>query len=190
MSRGLNRPGGNVTGVTLFAVDLASKRLELLREILAGVGVIGLLVNPNSPNAELESAVVQEAALRIGQQVLVLKATNESDLERVFVTMSEQRAQGLIVGADGYLASRRDQIVYDRRGYVHAGGLISYGTRFWDAYRQLGVYTGRVLNGEKPADLPSQQPNAFEVVINMKTARELGLTMPLPLLARAEEVIE
>jgi putative tryptophan/tyrosine transport system substrate-binding protein len=197
----LNRPGGNVTGVTLFAVDLAEKRLELLREILTRVGVIGLLVNPNSPNAELELKVVQEAAQRTGQQILVLKATRESELDTAFATLSEQRAQGLVVGADGYLASRRDQIValaarrrmpaiYDRRGYVLAGGLISFGTRFWDAYRQLGVYTGRVLNGEKPADLPFQRPNAFEVVINMRTARELGLTMPAPLLARAEEVIE
>jgi putative tryptophan/tyrosine transport system substrate-binding protein len=197
----LNRPGGNVTGLTNFSVDLVEKRLELLRETLAGVGVIGLLVNPNSPNAELELKVVHEAAQRTGQRLLVLKARSETELDTAFATLSEQRAQGLIVGADGYFASRTNQIVasaarnaisaiYDRRGYVLAGGLISYGVRFWDQYRKLGVYTGRVLNGEKPSDLPVMLPTSFELVINLKTAKALGVQVPHTLQVAADEVIE
>jgi putative ABC transport system substrate-binding protein len=197
----LNRPGGNITGISMFAVALAAKRLEMLHDIVPTATLIGALVNPNNRNAEADVRNIQAAAQAIGQQVLVLEASSERELDNAFVRLNQKRAMALIVGADGFFATRRDQLIelaarhaipaiYDRRGFAAAGGLMSYGISLADAYRQFGVYTGLVLKGAKPADLPVMQPTKFELVVNLKTARALGLTVPQTLLALADEVIE
>jgi ABC-type uncharacterized transport system substrate-binding protein len=198
----LNRPGGNLTGVATLTVELAPKQLEVLRELVPTAITIALLVNPaNSTNAETLSRDVQAAARTLGLQLHVLHASTERDFDAVFASLPRLRAGALLIGSDPFFNSRSQQLtalasrhamptMYPFREYAMAGGLISYGNSFADAHRQVGVYTGRVLKGEKPADLPIQQSVKVELVINLKTAKALGLTFPISLLGRADEVIE
>jgi putative tryptophan/tyrosine transport system substrate-binding protein len=197
----LNRPGGNLTGVHLFISALDPKKLGLLRELVPQASLIGVLFNPNNPDAPARLTAVQEAARAIGQQIHILYASSEPDLDATFASFAQLRAGAIVVGADPFLNSRRDHVValaaryalpaiYEGREYAVAGGLMSYGTSLADGYRQVGIYTGRVLRGEKPADLPVVQSAKFEFVINLKTAKTLGLEVPPTLLARADDVIE
>jgi putative ABC transport system substrate-binding protein len=196
-----NRPGGNLTGVSLFAVKLEAKRVELLCELVPNATLIALLINPNSPVYESETKEVQSAARLLGRQILVLDAGNESDIDVAFLRMVEKRIGAVLVSPDTFYQSRRDQIValaarhaiptmYSSRDFADVGGLSSYGDKPTETYRQVGVYAARILKGEKPADLPVVQPTKFELVINLKTAKALGLTIPGTVLARADEVIE
>jgi putative ABC transport system substrate-binding protein len=196
-----NRPGGNVTGVTMLGVELEAKRLEILRELVPAAPVIAMLVNPSNAQSKTQSRDVQAAASGIRQQVVILNASTESEIEAAFAAAVKARASALLVGADVFFASQPDLFValaarhatpaiYPWRSHVDAGGLMSYGASPLDAYHQAGVYAGRVLKGEKPADLPVVQPTKFELVINLKTAKALGLDVPTPLIARADEVIE
>jgi putative ABC transport system substrate-binding protein len=198
----LNRPGGNLTGVTTLTVELGPKQLEMLRELVPTATIIALLVNPTNPTiAEILSRDLQAAARTLGLQLHVLHASTERDFDTVFATLSRLRAGALVIGSDPFFNSRSQQLValalrhamptmYPFREYAIAGGLISYGNSIADAHRQLGVYTGRILKGERPADLPVQQATKVELILNLKTARALGLTVSLPLLGRADEVIE
>jgi ABC-type uncharacterized transport system substrate-binding protein len=197
----LNRPGGNLTGVAMLAAELAAKRLELLRELAPKATVLAVLVNPISPTAGSETKNLTAAAHLLGRSVLFLNADSEQEIDAAFSAAVQKRAGALLVLPDAYFISRRAQIValaarnaipamYHRREFVDAGGLISYGDSLPDAYRQAGIYTGRVLKGEKPGELPVVQPTKFELVINLTTARALGLEIPPTLLARADEVIE
>jgi putative tryptophan/tyrosine transport system substrate-binding protein len=197
----LAQPGGNLTGVSIMAIELMPKRLELLSELVSQARVIALLVNPNNVNAEGMIGDVREAARAKGVQLPILKAGTESEIDAAFASLVELQAGGLVVGSDPFLSSRREQLValaaehavpaiYEFREFAAAGGLISYGTSLTAAYRQAGIYAGRILKGAKPADLPVQQPTTFELVVNLKTAKALGLTVPPSILARADEVIE
>ncbi|MBI3708375.1 MAG: ABC transporter substrate-binding protein [Proteobacteria bacterium] len=197
----LSRPGANATGVTLFTGELTIKRMELLRELVPKASTIAFLVNPATRGSESSTRDAQAAARSLGLQVYVVAASSERDLDAVFATLVQQQAVSLVVAADPFLESRRTQLaalaahhaipaIYQWRENVVAGGLISYGPRLTDMYRQAGVYTGRILKGAKSTDLPVMQPARFELVINLKTAEALGLTIPPTLLARADEVIE
>jgi putative tryptophan/tyrosine transport system substrate-binding protein len=197
----LARPGGNATGFTNLAVELVPKRLDLLCELVPQARVIALLVNPNNPYTEPMTRDVQEAARVKGVQLPILKAGTESEIDAAFATLASLHADALLVGDDTFFTSRREQLValasrhavpaiYQFREFTAAGGLMSYGSSLTVLTRQVGIYAGRILNGAKPADLPVQQPTRFELVINLKTASPLGLTVPQTLLARADEVIE
>jgi putative tryptophan/tyrosine transport system substrate-binding protein len=195
----LNRPGGNVTGVNNYVTALAAKRLELLHELSPNAAVIGMLVNPNYPDAEAEWKDVKEAARTTGQQVHAVNATSEGDFDSVFATLVRLHAGALLVAPDVLFLSDRVftlaarhaiPAIYGGRESVLAGGLMSYGPSIGDGYRQAGIYTGRILKGAKPGDLPVVQPTKFELVVNRKTANALGLTVPDKLLALADEVIE
>jgi len=197
----LNRPGGNATGVSIIAQELATKRLELLRELVPRTRLIAMLINPDNPGGGPEFDDVEVAARALGLQARKVKATNEFELNAAFVAIATPRFDALIVGQDGYFVQQRDQIaglaarysipaIYAFREHVVAGGLISYGSSPADGYRQVGLYVGKILNGAKPADLPVIQPTTFELIINLKTANALTLSIPPLLLARADEVIE
>ena len=197
----LNRPGGNVTGVSWIATPLIPKQLELLRQLIANPTVIGALVNPNYPDHALQLRELDEAGAAIGQKINVTGATTAHDIDSAFPSFVREGAGALIVANDPFFVSRRDQIaalatrhrlpaMYFSREFVAAGGLMSYGASLIDATRQGGIYTGKILKGAKPADLPVTQPTKFELVINLKTARALGLEIPPTLLAVADEVIE
>jgi putative ABC transport system substrate-binding protein len=197
----LNRPGGNLTGVSLLLGLLGAKRLELLRELVPLAAKIGVLINPTNPSAKTYATDAREAARALGSQIHLLNASTEDEIETTFGTLAHLRIGALLVSTDAFFIGRREQLValaahhgvpaiYEYRGFAIAGGLMSYGPSFEDAYHQSGIYTGRILKGEKPADLPVVQPARFELVINLRTANALGLTVPPTLLARADEVIE
>jgi putative ABC transport system substrate-binding protein len=197
----LNRPGGNVTGVSLFNVALEGKRVGLLFELIPAASTIGVLENPNNPRADFDTTEVQRAVRALGKQIAIAKAADERDFDGAFAALVQRGAGVLLIPADPLFISHREQLVrlaahysvpaiYEIREFVAAGGLISYGVNAVDAYRQVGLYTGRLLKGAKPADLPIQQPTKFELVINLKTAKMLGLTVPQTLLSIADEVIE
>ena len=196
----LNRPGGNATGMSLLTSPLVAKRLEFVRRLLPAGAPISYLMNPQAPEAEFHLSDMQAAARENGEPISVLNASSERDIDNAFTALT-QRGSALIVSTDAFFVSRAHQIVmlaayhkipaiYDRREFVAAGGLISYGTHLPDVYRQIGVYVGRIIAGEKPSDLPVVQPTKFELVINLKTAKTLGLTIPPGVLAIADEVIE
>jgi putative ABC transport system substrate-binding protein len=187
--------------VSNFAVELGSKRLELLRELVGQPTIIALLVNPKNPNASTNMRESKVAAGAIGQQLIAVTASTEREVDAAFATVLQQHAGALIVASDPFFVSRRDQLValaarhalpaiYELREFAVAGGLISYGTKILEVYRQGGIYVGRILNGEKPGDLPVMQPARLEMVINLKAAKALGLTIPETLLATADELIE
>jgi putative ABC transport system substrate-binding protein len=197
----LNHPGGNVTGTTLIAGQLGAKRVELLHELVPQIGDIAVLVNPNNPNTERDSVDVKAAARAVGIQVHLLEATTVPEIDAAFASLIEQKCGALLVSPDAFFLSNRDRLVgwaarqavpavYYTRDYADAGGLLAYGANFASMYREGGRYVGRILKGEKPADLPVVQPTKFELVINLITAKALGLTVPPTLLARADEVIE
>jgi ABC-type uncharacterized transport system substrate-binding protein len=198
----LNRPGGNITGVANLNLGIAPKRLELLRELVPAASVVGLLINPANPLlAEPAARASQAAARTLGLNLHVLNASSEGDFEQAFASLMQLRAGGLVIGPDAFFTARSRQLaalalrhavptVHQNREFVAAGGLVSYGGLTSDAYRLTGVYTGRVLKGEKPADLPVQQATKVELYINLKTAKTLGITIPLPLSGRADELIE
>jgi putative ABC transport system substrate-binding protein len=197
----LNRPGGNLTGVTLLAVEAGPKLLEMLRGVVPSATVIALLVNPTNPNSETQSKSAQEAARRLGLELHVLNASVERDFDTVFARVHELKASGLIIGQDVYFNAESARLaamtvrhaipaIYPLPEFAAAGGLFSYGASRSDAWGQVGLYVGRILKGEKPAELPVVQPTKFELTINLKTARALGLTVPTSLLASADEVIE
>ena len=197
----LNRPGSNATGVNFFTGVLGAKRLELLRQLAPKATTIAVLVNPNTIQTEAERQAVQAAAQAIGRELIILDVSSDRDIETAFETLVQRGAGALLVGSGAFMNSHRERLValaarhalpaiYAQRETAVAGGLMSYGTSITDAYRQVGIYVGRVLNGEKPADLPVMQSTKFEFVINLKTAKALGLEMPLSMQASADEVIE
>jgi putative ABC transport system substrate-binding protein len=197
----LSRPGGNVTGVVTLNVEVGAKRLELLHELVPTATIIALLVNPASPVAETLARDAHSGAGTLGLNLHVLHASTERDFDTVFATLGQLRAGGLVIGSDVFFNTQSRQLaalavrfavpaIYQYREFAAAGGVMSYGSSLTDPYRLVGVYTGRILKGEKPADLPVQQSTKVELIINLKTAKALGLTMPPTLLARADEVIE
>jgi putative ABC transport system substrate-binding protein len=197
----LNRPGGNVTGATFFSVELGAKRLELLRGLVPKVASVALLVNPNNPTTTRQTKDMQAATAALGLRLEIVSAGSQSDFDHVFATLVRQHTDALAVSADSLFISHRAQLVelaarysipaaYYAREYAEVGGLMSYGANFADSYRQAATYVGRILKGEKPADLPVIQPTKFELVINLKTAKALGRDVPDRLLALADEVIE
>jgi putative ABC transport system substrate-binding protein len=195
-----NRPGGNATGMSLLTSALVAKRLEFVRQLVPAGAPVFYLMNPQAPEAEFHLSDMQAAAKESGQQIGILNASSEGEIENAFRTLAQRRG-ALIVSTDPFFVSQLHQItvlaaylkvptIYDRREFVAAGGLISYGTRLADAYRQIGVYAGRIIKGAMPSDLPVMQPTRFELVINLKSAKALGLDVPPTLLAIADEVIE
>jgi len=197
----LNRPGGNITGMSTLVPELAAKSIEVVKEMVPKASVIAYLANPSNPSGEFVAKEAQTATQPLGIQLHVLRASTVGELDEVFASLEKLRADALVVPGEPFFDSQRLRIValsrryrivgcYPWRDYVVEGGLMSYGTSLPDSYRQAGVYVGRILKGEKPADLPVMQPRKFELVINSKTAKALGLTIPPTLLARADEVIE
>ena len=197
----LSRPDGNLTGVSILDVEIGPKRLELLHELIPNEAVMALLVNPTTPAAETIVRAVQAAARDLGLKLHVLHATTDRDFDAVFATVAQLRAGALVIGGDPFFTSRSKQLgeltvthkvpaIYEFREFAAAGGLISYGTSLGDAYRQVGLYTGRILKGEKVSDLPVQQATKVEMVLNLKTAKAFGLNIPNTLIGRADEVIE
>jgi putative tryptophan/tyrosine transport system substrate-binding protein len=197
----LNRPGGMATGVAWLTSELFTKRLELVREVMAKPGLIGVLINPNSPEVEPQIREIETTAPSLGQPIHTVKASGDGDFEPAFSSLAERAVDGLIVSNDAFFNGRRERIItlaaqrriatiYDRREYTAAGGLMSYGTSYAAAYRQLGLYAGQILKGIKPADLPVEQASKFELVLNLKTADNLHAEFPAKLLALADEVIE
>jgi putative tryptophan/tyrosine transport system substrate-binding protein len=197
----MSRPGGNVTGATTLGVELASKRLELAHELVPTASVIAALINPANSNAVPELRELQAAARTLGVQLRVVHASSERDFDMVFANLAQLRPGALVIGIDGFFIGRNEQLatlaarhalpaIFQDHTFTAAGGLMSYGGSLPETYRQAGIYTGRILKGEKPADLPVVQPTKFELIINLKAARALGLEVPPTLLARADEVIE
>jgi putative ABC transport system substrate-binding protein len=197
----LNRPGGNLTGVSLLLGLLGAKRLELMRELVPTPTIIAVFINPTNPSARIYAQDAEQAAHALGQQIQILSASSDRDIEAAFAALAPLRAGAVLVTTDAFFIGRREQLValaaryavpaiYEYRDFSAAGGLVSYGPSIADAYRQAGIYAGRILKGTKPADLPVLQPTKFELVINLKTAKALGLEIPDKLLARADEVIE
>jgi len=197
----IGRPGGNATGVNILTAELETKRLGLLHEVLPKGAVIAHLINPNYVPSEGAARNVEAAGRAMGREIVLLQATTETEIDAVFVALPQKKVGGLLVAADPFFNARRDQIVlwsvrqglpaaYEQREFTMAGGLMSYSTSLTDAYRQLGIYAGRILKGEKPADLPVVQSAKFELVVNLKTARTLGLTLPSGLMSIIDEVIE
>jgi putative tryptophan/tyrosine transport system substrate-binding protein len=197
----LNRPGGNLTGVASLNVELSPKRLEILHELVPTATVVAVLVNPTSPTTDSQLRNLQAAARTLGLQLHVLHASTERDFDTVFETLLQLRAGGLVVASDGFFATHGEQLaaltvrhavpaIHQSRDFTIAGGVMSYGGSFMESHRQAGVWTGRIIKGDKPADLPVQQVTKVELAINMKTAKALGLTFPITLLGRADEVIE
>jgi putative ABC transport system substrate-binding protein len=196
-----SRPGGNITGIGGFTIDLVPKRLELLRELVPKADSIAFLVNPSNPTSETQIQNMREATRALGLRLHIYRATSEHELNAAFAEISQMQAGPLVIGADSFFITARDKIValaahyvipatYETRESVVAGGLMSYAPNFRDAYRQVGVYAGRILKGERPGDLPILQPTKFELAINLKTAKTLGLNVPLSLQQRADEIIE
>jgi putative tryptophan/tyrosine transport system substrate-binding protein len=196
-----NRPGGNMTAVSPDSTMLSAKRLELLRQLVPTATLIGVLLNPTFPDSATQLEGVKEAARKLGGQIHVVNASSEHEIDTAFANLSQQGIGALVSGVDPFFDTRRDQIValaaqyavptiYGQRPYAVAGGLMSYAPSFSEAYRQAGVYAGRIIKGEKPADLPVVQPTKFELVINLKTAKALGLNVPVPMQLLADEVIE
>jgi len=197
----LNRPGGNVTGATFLTAQLGAKRLGLLRDLVPGADVVALLINPNTAVGRVQTRDVQQAARALGQNLIVLSGGSDESIEASFVTLSQKRVAALLIGGDPFFDTRRDRLIalalqyrvpaiYQFREYALAGGLMSYGASITDMYHQVGLYVGRVLKGEKPADLPVMQVSKFETVINLKTAKALGIKISDNLLSLADEVIE
>jgi putative tryptophan/tyrosine transport system substrate-binding protein len=196
-----NRPGGNVSGVHLLLLGMGAKRLGLLHELVPAANPIGVLTNPNFPDAHTQLRDLENAAESLGSELLVLKASTELEIDTAFTNLAQQKIGAVLIASDPFFTTRRDQLaalasrhaipaMFDLREYAAAGGLMSYGASLTDGYRRGGIYTGRILKGEKPADLPVLQPTKFELVINLKTAKALGLNIPDKLLALADEVIE
>jgi putative tryptophan/tyrosine transport system substrate-binding protein len=197
----LNRPGGNITGITIFGADVVTKRLQLLHELVPQAAAIAYLMNPNIPNADVEMEIARTAAVSLGKEMLIFRASSEGEFGPAFASMVQQRREALLVASDVFFLSRRDQLasfaarhriptIYYLREFAEAGGLMTYGNRLTDAYRQVGGYVGRILKGEKPGDLPVQQSTKFELLINLKTAKTLGLEVPNSMQLLADEVIE
>jgi putative ABC transport system substrate-binding protein len=199
--KSLARPEGNLTGFVIFLFQLTPKLLELLHDLIPNTAVFGLLVNPNNPSVDFLLKEAGKAARAIGVQLVVLRAASEAELDEVFASLTGQRIGGLIVSPDPFIYDQRDRIlasaasrvvptVYNDRSWTDAGGLISYGSSYRETHHQVGLYVGRILNGAKPGELPVEQPTRFELVVNLNTAKALGLTVPPSILARADEVIE
>lgn len=197
----LNRPGGNATGLNILTSELAAKRLELLRDLVPNIGLVGVLVNPNNPNAATDPQDLQDAAAALGLKLSFLQASTPDEITVAFATFAAQKLKAVLVNTDPYYLGRRDQLaelaarhslpaIYSLREHVTAGGLISYGANLVEAYRLLGGFAGRILRGAKPAEIPVEQPTKYELTINLKAARALALEIPPILQARADEVIE
>ena len=197
----LRQPGGNVTGITIFGPAAVTKRVQLMHQLIPQATTIAYLMNPNHPSGEIEMRAAQTAADSLGKEILVVRASNERELDVAFTTMAQQQAGALVVASDPFFYSRRGELpslvaryrlpaIYYLSEFARAGGLMTYGNSLVDIYRLVGVYVGRILKGEKPGDLPVVQSTKFEFVINLRTAKALGLDVPLGLTAGADEVIE